>query len=192
MFCVCCLGRTSHNSMLQGESKLDHKSTFKNPFSKRSTLMRPTASQLAKQNRAHEVKSVSRYAFILIFYILCTRTVSGTRPVSVPWLDQYMSGSFRRSNAVYQNMLWYKDEGRRKRREGGGGEEKKSTDSTRISPERLVCAGYYGNGVKQQIDLFHKVPGKVVMDSVLVVCRFSRPHLCLFLKRALLDCPNLK
>ncbi|RWW25437.1 hypothetical protein GW17_00010208, partial [Ensete ventricosum] len=76
--------------------------------------------------------------------------------------------------------------GRRKRREGGGGEEKKSTDSTRISPERL------GNGVKQQIDLFHKVPGKVVMDSVLVVCRFSRPHLCLFLKRALLDCPNLK
>ncbi|THU46052.1 hypothetical protein C4D60_Mb09t00900 [Musa balbisiana] len=106
-------GRTFHNSMLQGVSKLDHKSTFKNPFSKRSTLMKPTASQLAKQNRAREVKSVSGL----------------------------------------QKQFQVKKE---KRSEDSNNYTLQATKRQRL--EKGHCCK--GNGVKQQIDLFHKVPGK--------------------------------
>ncbi|WOL13082.1 protein TPX2-like [Canna indica] len=54
-------GCTFNSSMLQGVSKVDNKPTLRNPSSKRSTLMKPTASQLAKQNRTHEVNSIRRF-----------------------------------------------------------------------------------------------------------------------------------
>ncbi|CAL9146220.1 unnamed protein product, partial [Musa hybrid cultivar] len=53
-------GCTFHSSILQGVSKGDHISTVNNCFSKRSTLMKPTASQLAKKKWPREVKSISR------------------------------------------------------------------------------------------------------------------------------------
>ncbi|CAL9189472.1 unnamed protein product, partial [Musa hybrid cultivar] len=53
-------GCTFHSSILQGVSKGDHISTVNNCFSKRSTLMKPTASQLAKKKWPSEVKSISR------------------------------------------------------------------------------------------------------------------------------------
>ncbi|THU63212.1 hypothetical protein C4D60_Mb01t13350 [Musa balbisiana] len=53
-------GCTFHSSILQGVSKGDHISTINSCFSKRSTLMKPTASQLAKKKWPREVKSISR------------------------------------------------------------------------------------------------------------------------------------
>ncbi|CAL9071370.1 unnamed protein product, partial [Musa textilis] len=53
-------GCTFHSSILQGVSKGDHMSTVKNCFSKISTLMKPTTSQLAKKKWPREVKSISR------------------------------------------------------------------------------------------------------------------------------------
>ncbi|XP_074564387.1 protein TPX2-like [Curcuma longa] len=54
-------GCTFHSYEVQGVSEVDHKPACKKPLSKRSTLMKPTASLLAKQNRPGEVKSISRF-----------------------------------------------------------------------------------------------------------------------------------
>ncbi|KAG6525840.1 hypothetical protein ZIOFF_015811 [Zingiber officinale] len=51
--------------VVQGISEIDHKSALKNPLSKISTLMKPTASQLAKQNQPRELKSMSRFRYQL-------------------------------------------------------------------------------------------------------------------------------
>lgn len=59
---VSCIGCAYHSYVMQGVSEIDHKSAVKNHMSKKSTLMKPTASQLAKQNQPCEVKSMSRYA----------------------------------------------------------------------------------------------------------------------------------
>ncbi|XP_072966420.1 protein TPX2-like isoform X4 [Typha angustifolia] len=53
-------GWMSHISMPEDVSAIDSKSTTNGPFSKGSTLMKPTASQLAKQIRRDELKSANR------------------------------------------------------------------------------------------------------------------------------------
>ncbi|XP_074589979.1 protein TPX2-like [Curcuma longa] len=55
-------GCAYHSYVVQGVSEIDHKSAIKKPLSKTSTLMNPTASQLAKQNHPRQVKSMSRFA----------------------------------------------------------------------------------------------------------------------------------
>ncbi|KAG6505785.1 hypothetical protein ZIOFF_038150 [Zingiber officinale] len=54
-------GCTYHSYEAQGVSEVDHKPACKKPLSKRSTLMKPTASQLAKQNRPGEVKPMRQF-----------------------------------------------------------------------------------------------------------------------------------
>ncbi|XP_073106477.1 protein TPX2 isoform X1 [Elaeis guineensis] len=56
----CPPSRLAHGCMLHRASKVSGKSTTKGPFSKASTLMKPTASQLAKQNQPREVKNACR------------------------------------------------------------------------------------------------------------------------------------
>ncbi|KAG6509219.1 hypothetical protein ZIOFF_034610 [Zingiber officinale] len=54
-------GCTYHSYEAQSVSEVDHKPACKKPLSKRSTLMKPTASQLAKQNRPGEAKPMSQF-----------------------------------------------------------------------------------------------------------------------------------
>ncbi|KAG6529690.1 hypothetical protein ZIOFF_011903 [Zingiber officinale] len=130
--------------VVQGISEIDHKSALKNPLSKISTLMKPTASQLAKQNQPRELKSMSRFR-----YQLECKKKKGFIDVN-DYTHQAPKRQRLEKGHCYKHLF-------------------------RNMSTAAVCFPRETNfvtGVKQQVNLFHKVPekGKGQSSKMLNLC----------------------
>ncbi|CAL9063440.1 unnamed protein product, partial [Musa banksii] len=133
-------GCTFHSSILQGVSKGDHISTVNNCFSKRSTLMKPTASQLAKKKWPREVKSISRLQ----------------KPLEV-----------KREQRFEDSNDYIHQAAKRQRLEKG--------HCCKVLSGMFPIKFLYSLQVtdaKQQINLFHKVPEKVILLLQILICKY--------------------
>ncbi|CAL9080515.1 unnamed protein product, partial [Musa acuminata var. zebrina] len=127
-------------SILQGVSKGDHISTVNNCFSKRSTLMKPTASQLAKKEWPREVKSISRLQ----------------KPLEV-----------KREQRFEDSNDYIHQAAKRQRLEKG--------HCCKVLSGMFPIKFLYSLQVtdaKQQINLFHKVPEKVILLLQSLICKY--------------------